>query len=96
VPEIDSENLPENSEAVAPDGLLSVRDVSKMSGYHRDYVTSLARSGKLKAIKLGNNWVFNKGDVQKLMAENMGAEFTSPCCPKQVESKRSASPAGSA
>src|SRR5258708_10509304 len=65
-------NLIGQNGAVTPEAgnLVSVREVSKMTGYHRDYVTFLPRTGKLKAGKVGRSWVFQKADVQQLIQNN--------------------------
>ncbi len=85
VSEKDSELKTENSEAVNNGSLLSVREVSKMTGYHRDYVTSLARSGKLKASKIGSAWVFDKSDVEQLMKSNLDPEAPVAVQQKEVQ-----------
>ncbi|MEK7075369.1 MAG: helix-turn-helix domain-containing protein [Patescibacteria group bacterium] len=54
--------------------LLSVNEVSEQTGYHRDYVTYLARTGRLKASKIGNNWVIAKSDLQAYKNSRLGQE----------------------
>ena len=74
--------------------LLSVNEVSEQTGYHRDYVTYLARTGRLKASKIGNNWVIAKTDLQAYKNSRLGQEaglagFDEPEIPKvQASSKQ--------
>jgi len=39
---------------------ISLKEASKLSDYSRDYLSLRARQGKLKAVKIGRNWVTTK------------------------------------
>ena len=58
---IDSQNRNESIE-----DLISLQEASKLSGYHPDYLSYLARSGKLLAQKIGRNWVTTRNALAKL------------------------------
>ncbi len=40
--------------------LISMTEAGKISGYHPDYLSALARQGKLDAKKIGRNWLVSK------------------------------------
>jgi len=48
--------------------LLSLSELAKDSIYSQDYLSLLARQGKLSAIKLGRNWLSSKKAVEDYIA----------------------------
>ena len=44
-------------------GLLSLSEASRQTGYHQDYLGFLCRQGKLKGFKIGRNWAIAKADL---------------------------------
>ena len=53
------------------DELISLSNASKYTGYHSDYLSYLARTGKLQAQKIGRNWVTTQAWINEfLMARN--------------------------
>lgn len=42
---------------------VSARHGSELTGYNQDYVTQLARSGKIKARQVGNRWYVGRADL---------------------------------
>lgn len=49
--------MPNNNE---DNQYISLKEASKLSDYSRDYLSLRARQGKLKAVKIGRNWVTTK------------------------------------
>jgi len=47
--------------------LISLREASKISGYHSDYLSFLIRSNKLKGNKVGHMWVVYKNDLENFL-----------------------------
>ncbi len=43
--------------------LLTLKEASQMSPYSADYLNLLARKGKLKARKIGRDWLITKPDL---------------------------------
>ena len=43
--------------------LLSLREAATLSPYSADYLNLLARKGKLKARKIGRDWLITKSDL---------------------------------
>lgn len=43
--------------------LLSLKDASVFSPYSADYLNLLARKGKIKARKIGRDWLITKADL---------------------------------
>lgn len=43
--------------------LLSLKDASLLSPYSADYLNLLARKGKLRARKIGRDWLITKSDL---------------------------------
>jgi len=50
------------------EGLISLREASKISGYHQDYLSFLIRQNKLSGIRVGRNWGVNKQDLLNFMS----------------------------
>jgi len=47
--------------------LISLREASKLSGYHSDYLSFLIRSNKLKGHRVGRMWVVYKSDFENFL-----------------------------
>jgi hypothetical protein len=43
--------------------LLSLKEASSISPYSADYLNLLARKGKIKARKIGRDWLITKADL---------------------------------
>ena len=43
--------------------LLSLKDASELSPYSPDYLNLLARKGKLRARKIGRDWLITRADL---------------------------------
>lgn len=43
--------------------LLSLKDASELTPYSADYLNLLARKGKIKARKIGRDWLITKADL---------------------------------
>lgn len=43
--------------------LLSLKDASELTPYSADYLNLLARKGKIKARKIGRDWLITKSDL---------------------------------
>jgi excisionase family DNA binding protein len=43
--------------------LLSLKDASELSPYSPDYLNLLARKGKIRARKIGRDWLITKTDL---------------------------------
>ncbi|GAC1413991.1 MAG: hypothetical protein NVSMB66_6860 [Candidatus Doudnabacteria bacterium] len=46
---------------------ISLQEASEATGYHQDYLGSLARNGKLNAQKIGRNWVTTNEAIEELL-----------------------------
>ncbi len=49
--------------------LLSMTEAGKISGYHPDYLSSLARQGKINAKKVGRNWLISRKALSAFLGE---------------------------
>ncbi len=47
---------------------ISLKDATKYCNYSQDYLKLRARQGKLKAVKIGRNWVTTKDWVEEYIA----------------------------
>ena len=43
--------------------LLSLKDASELTPYSADYLNLLARKGKIRARKIGRDWLITKSDL---------------------------------
>lgn len=43
--------------------LLSLKDASELTPYSADYLNLLARKGKIRARKIGRDWLITKADL---------------------------------
>ncbi|OGE81894.1 MAG: hypothetical protein A3H72_00010 [Candidatus Doudnabacteria bacterium RIFCSPLOWO2_02_FULL_48_8] len=43
--------------------LLSLREASELTPYSADYLNLLARKGKIRATKIGRDWLITKADL---------------------------------
>jgi excisionase family DNA binding protein len=48
--------------------LISLAEAARRYGFNRDYLSKLARRGRLKAQKIGNMWVTTPADVEAYIA----------------------------
>ena len=44
--------------------LISLKEASKISGYHPDYLSSLIRKGEIKGERIGRNWFSTEEDIK--------------------------------
>ncbi len=47
----------------SPVELLSLKDAAELTPYSPDYLNLLARKGKLRARKIGRDWLITKSDL---------------------------------
>lgn len=47
--------------------LISLREASKISGYHSDYLSFLIRNSKLKGQRIGRMWLINKNEFERFL-----------------------------
>lgn len=55
---------------------ISLKQASKISGYHPDYLGQLIRKGKLKAIRIGRSWFVPEEEVKKLSSGSSSKAFS--------------------
>ena len=48
--------------------LISLAEAARLYGFNRDYLSELARRGRLKAQRIGNMWVTTPADVEAFIA----------------------------
>ncbi len=48
--------------------LISLAEAAKLYGFNRDYLSELARRGRLKAQRVGNMWVTTPADIEAFIA----------------------------
>ena len=48
--------------------LISLPEASELYGFNRYYLAELAQKGRLKAQKIGNNWITTPQDVEVYIA----------------------------
>lgn len=55
--------------------LISLAEASEMYGFNRNYLSELARRGRLRAQKIGNQWITTPADMEEyiLSREPRGA-----------------------
>jgi len=53
-------------------GLISLKEASRISGYHQDYLSSLIRGSKLHGERLGRNWCVRESDLRMFMVKKLG------------------------
>ena len=54
--------------AAQENSFISLAQASEQTGYHQDYLGFLARTGKLRAQKIGRNWVTTQSAINELLA----------------------------
>jgi len=69
---------------IDPIEYISLKDASKLCSYSQDYLSLRARQGKLKAVKIGRNWMTTKEWLNQYI--NKVNDYT-----KQVNNKKSVS-----
>src|SRR3954470_24807300 len=47
--------------------LISLREASKISGYHADYISSLIRLRKIRGKRIGRNWFTTKQEIERYL-----------------------------
>jgi excisionase family DNA binding protein len=52
---------------------ISLSQAAQLTGYHEDYLGQAARFGKLKAIKVGRNWITLRSSIVKFCRTHPGA-----------------------
>lgn len=52
--------------------MITLREASKISGYHSDYLSFLIRSRKLRGEKAGRSWLVSEREIQRLLDEKKG------------------------
>lgn len=50
-------------ETTSPVELLSLKEAAELTPYSADYLNLLARKGKIKARKIGRDWLITKSDL---------------------------------
>ena len=60
-----SENEDTNGPTEDKTRLISLAEAAKMYGFNRNYLSELARRGRLKAQKIGSQWVTTRADVEE-------------------------------
>ena len=50
-----------------PKEYMTLEQAARVSGYTQDYLGQLARTGKLKAIRSGHNWVTDSQSLDKFL-----------------------------
>lgn len=50
-------------------GIISLREASKISGYHQDYLSFLIRKNKLQGQKIGKVWCVKEENLRNFMQE---------------------------
>jgi len=48
--------------------LISLAEAAEMYGFNRDYLSQLARRGRLKAVRIARNWLTTPADVEAYIA----------------------------
>jgi len=56
---------PKNAGSSSPQkqNIISLSKASRATGYHQDYLAFLCRTGKLRGLKIGRNWVTTESDL---------------------------------
>ncbi len=49
--------------------ILSLKEVSQITGYHSDYLSFLIRKNKLRGVKVGKSWAVDRKEVDRLVRE---------------------------
>ncbi|NIW13753.1 MAG: hypothetical protein GWN31_07455 [Candidatus Thorarchaeota archaeon] len=61
----------------APDGMLTVSEISTVTGYNEQYVRKLCKTGKWKARKVAGKWYAPKSEVKPRKKEEIPANHIS-------------------
>jgi excisionase family DNA binding protein len=68
--------LTQNSQELVSERLLKIREVAELTGYHRNTIWNLIKSGKLPAIRTGARLVrVRESDLTKLFTDYKAGEF---------------------
>ena len=62
------------------DGFITTGAGSELAGYSQPYIRQLARSGRIRSVKAGRDWLVNQADLleHKRKMDRLGAEKHSP------------------
>jgi excisionase family DNA binding protein len=52
----------------APDSLISLSDAAQLYGLSPTYLRTIARNGRLRAVKVGRDWLTTPADVETYVA----------------------------
>jgi len=52
----------------APDKLISLAEAAKLYGLSPTYLRTIARNGRLRALKVGRDWLTTPADVEAYLA----------------------------
>lgn len=66
-------------------GIISLREASKISGYHQDYLSFLIRKNKLQGQKIGKVWCVKEDDLRNFMQEKASLKSQEDLESDQVE-----------
>jgi len=55
--------------------LISTKDAGKLSGYTSDYLSRLARSGKIVGKRIGHSWFIDQQSLSKFLAGQSGRKI---------------------
>jgi len=54
------------------DGLISLHEAAKISGYHQDYLSYLIRNKKLPGVRIGRSWGLKRQDLINFISAKQG------------------------
>lgn len=62
------------------DGLITTNDAASLTGYSVAYIRQLARSGRVRSVKAGRDWLVNRDDLMdhKRAMDTLGTEKHNP------------------
>ena len=56
-----------NSQLADKDELISLAEAARRYGFSQEYLSRLARRGRLKAVKIARNWLTTPADVEEFI-----------------------------
>lgn len=68
--------------------LLGLREASERLGLEQSWLRRQAMSGKLKAIKVGRDWLVDEGDLEEYARAKGRADRSGPPSDSDVDSNR--------
>lgn len=57
------------AEHVIPEGWVDSRQAAEATGYTPEHLSRLARTGKVRAVRVGRDWLIDQEDVLRWRAE---------------------------